>query len=400
MTLAADHANDLSRDPFADLKLQAPDALLSLIKAYRLDPRPGKIDLGVGVYRDARGATPVFHAVKAAEAELLAAQDTKAYLGPEGDLGYLDHLSEMVLGDGVDTADLVGMQTPGGTGALRLAAEMAAMARPGTRIWLGTPTWPNHPQIFEQAGLTLQTYRHFDPATGTVDFEAVREALSRAQPGDLVLLHGCCHNPTGADFTPVQWKVVIDLVLERRLIPLIDLAYQGLGFGLDEDAAGARALFAAADNALIAYSCDKNFGLYRERTGALFARARWHADTVRSTLHFLARCAWSMPPDHGAAVVRLILESPELSGLWRAELTAMRQRLTAVRSAVANALPALQAVRGQHGLFSLLPLTPHQVEALRRDAGVYMAGSGRINVAGLNDANLADFVAALSAVLA
>jgi aromatic-amino-acid transaminase len=261
------------------------------------------------------------------------------------------------------------------------------------------PTWPNHPAMFDHAGLEVMTYRHFDPATQSVRFDELMAALDQARAGDLVLLHGCCHNPTGADLTREQWRLAAERLSARGLIPLIDLAYQGLGDGLEEDAAGLRILLDAVDTAMVAYSCDKNFGLYRERTGALFVRAPGCADVVRSNMLFMARSAWSMPPDHGAAAVRTILASPTLSAMWRAELETMRRRLVAVREALAQAAPHLAALRRQRGMFSLLPVAPGQVERLRREHGVYMAGSGRINLAGLAAATVPTFVQALDACL-
>lgn len=387
------------RTLFAGLTPQAPDAVLSLIAAFRDDPRPGKIDLGVGVYRDEDGATPVLRAVKAAEAILLETQASKAYLGPEGDLEFLERLAPLIFGPGDVGRGFLSIQTPGGTGALRVAADLASAGSLGARIWLGVPTWPNHPSMFAQAGLQVMTYRHFDPATQTVRFDELMSALEQARAGDLVLLHGCCHNPTGVDLTRDQWRTVAARLAERGLTPLIDLAYQGLGEGLEDDAAGLRIVLDAVDTAMVAYSCDKNFGLYRERTGALFVRAPGCAEVVRSNMLFMARCAWSMPPDHGAAAVRTILGSETLSAQWRAELEAMRRRLVSVRAALSGAAPHLAALRRQHGMFSLLPISPDQVERLRREHGVYMAGSGRINLAGLTAATVPTFVKALDACL-
>ena len=392
------------RSLFAGLKAQAPDPLLSLIALYREDPRPHKLDLGVGVYRDAAGDTPVFGAVKAAERVLLQTQPTKAYLGPEGDFGFLEAIAPVVFGpktsSGGSTGEgLFAVQTPGGTGALRLAAELANAGAPGARIWLGTPSWPIHAPIFRQAGLAVETFRYFDPAAQRLCFDEMMAALARVEAGDLVLLHGACHNPTGADLSLDQWAQVAALMSVRGAVPLIDLAYQGLGAGLDEDAAGMRLVMEASEAAIVAYSCDKNFGLYRERTGALFVRARGHEDVVRSNILQLARCAWSMPPDHGAAVVRVILEDAALTTQWRAELDAMRTRLNQVRAALAEADPRLEPLRDQHGLFALLPLSPAQVEAMRRDHAVYMAGSGRINLAGLKADTVQPFVRALDACL-
>lgn len=391
--------NDLAPHPFAALTPQAADPLLSLIRAFAEDPRPGKLDLGVGVYRDAAGRTPVLAAVKAAEARLLAEQPTKAYLGPEGDFGFLDRLRPLIFGAGAASEDLIEVQTPGGTGALRLAADLLARGRPGGRIWVGTPSWPIHSNIFSAAGLAVEPFRHHDPASGQVDAEGLIGVLHAASPGDVVLLHGCCHNPTGADLSPGLWAEVAAIVIRRGLIPLIDFAYHGLGDGLDEDAAGLRTVFARAETAILAYSCDKNFALYRERTGALFVRAGGRREAVRTNLLALARCAWSMPPDHGAAVVRVILEDAALAGAWRAELAAMRKRLNALRGQLADADPRLEPLRRQRGLFAMIPVTPAQVESLRRDHAIYMAASGRINLAGLTAQTAPAFTQALGSVL-
>jgi aromatic-amino-acid transaminase len=379
---------------FAALRSQAPDPLLSLIKLFREDPRDHKLDLGVGVYRDNAGATPVFHAVKQAEALLLSSQQTKSYLGPEGDLEFLEVLQPIVFG--ARQADgFFAMQTPGGTGALRLAAELAAAGRPGARIWMGVPSWPIHHNIFTAAGLQIETCPIFDAATQRLRFGAMIQALEGASAGDIVLLHGCCHNPTGADPSPEQWNVLAKVVARRGLTPLVDLAYQGLGAGVTEDAAGLRRLVDICDEIIVAYSLDKNFGLYRERTGALFVRSRAQQALVRANLLQLARCLWSMPPDHGAAVARLILQDTGLTGRWLAELGAMRARLRDVRGRLGAALPALAPLADHNGLFALLPLRPDQVERLRAEHGVYMASSGRINLAGLTAETAPAFTHAL-----
>lgn len=395
---------DLNTGPaalFDNLRPQAPDALLSLISLYRNDPRAQKIDLGVGVYKNEAGVTPVLRAVKAAERILLETQGSKSYLGPEGDLGFVDALKPIVFGASAGGEEVFGVQTPGGTGALRLACELINAARPGARVWLGTPSWPNHAPIFAAAGLKTATYSWFDPTTQTVRFDEMMAALNKAQAGDVVLLHGCCHNPTGADLTLDQWKTVAYVVAARGLLPLIDLAYQGLGEGLEEDAAGARLVIDAVDDALVAYSCDKNFGLYRDRTGALFTfnRNADRADLVRSNVLALARANWSMPPDHGGAVARIVLEDADLKADWRVELEEMRVRIVSVRTALADADPRLDSLRRQHGMFSLLPVSPAQVSHLRSAHAVYMAGSGRINLAGLTTATVPVFAQALAACL-
>ncbi|BCW87623.1 Aromatic-amino-acid aminotransferase [Alphaproteobacteria bacterium SO-S41] len=385
---------------FGRLAPQAPDALLSLIGLYRDDARATKLDLGVGVYRDATGATPVLRAVKAAEARLLTTQATKSYLGPEGDIGFVAGLQPIIFGAGA-TTPVFGVQTPGGTGALRLAADLIAAAKPGARIFMGTPTWPNHPQIFDVTGLTTVAYRYFDPATQAVRFDEMMSMLATGGAGDAVLLQACCHNPTGADLTLDQWRAVAEIVAARGLLPLIDLAYQGLGLGLEGDAAGMRLVLEAAPDALIAYSCDKNFGLYRERTGALYAMSDNAArlELAASNIKALARANWSMPPDHGAAVVRIILEDAALAADWRAELEEMRLRIVAVRQALVVAAPSLSALGHQHGMFAQLPVTPAQVATLREQHAVYMAGSGRINLAGLTPATIPAFATAYAACL-
>jgi aromatic-amino-acid transaminase len=386
-------AEDVDPGAFDGLILQPPDSLLQLIQAHRDDGRPFKLDLGIGVYRDEDGATPVPVAVKAAEERLLSTQDTKSYLGAEGDVGFLERLAPLILGESAQS--VIGLQTPGGTGALRLAGELAVAGRDRACIWFGTPTWPNHEAVFSGARLRIRTYRHYDPANQRLDFEAMVDALREARRGDVILLHGCCHNPTGADLSMEQWATVAALVAQRGLTPLIDLAYQGLGSGLEEDAAGARLVFEAADDALLAYSCDKNFGLYRERTGALFARSSRRSEPVRTNMLSLARSLWSMPPDHGAAVVRLILESPQLESVWRNELANMRQRLNGLRRALADTDSRFAALAQQKGLFAQLPLSPEQVSLMREQGAVYMAGCGRINIAGLTLRTVPLFVQAL-----
>ncbi|QCB37177.1 aspartate/tyrosine/aromatic aminotransferase [Sphingobium sp. PAMC28499] len=384
------------RSLFGALDRQAPDALLGLIAQYRADPRADKIDLGVGVYRDEAGATPVMRAVKAAEAVLLAEQGSKSYLGPEGDTGFVDLLAAIVFGPLAGSDRIAGVQTPGGTGALRLGADLIARARPGATVWIGDPTWPNHAPIFREAGLTLAPHRFLDGA-GAVDFDAMLTDLAAAQAGDVLLLHGCCHNPTGVDFSADQWAAIADLCAARGLLPFIDLAYQGLGDGLEADAAATRQMLAAVPDALVAYSCDKNFGLYRERVGALWVQG---ANAALSALAFsnivaLARGIWSMPPDHGAAIVRTILERPAMRAQWTSELDQMRTRINALRAGLATAHPQLAAIAGQRGMFAMLPVTPAAVGAMRADHGIYMAGNGRINIAGLRLDTIPAFVAGL-----
>ena len=383
---------------FETLKALPPDSLLALIKAYQDDKRTEKLDLGVGVYRDEAGSTPVMEAVKSAERILLETQATKAYLGPEGDMRFVFALQPLVFGAGA--TGITGLQTPGGSGALRLGAELLASARPGVRVWLGAPTWPNHAPVFQAAGTTVCWYRYFDPAAQTVLFDEMMTSLSRAERGDVVLLHGCCHNPTGADLDSRQWSEVAKLVAERGLFPFIDFAYQGLGRSLDEDASGMRLVLNAVDEALVAYSCDKNFGLYRDRVGALFALARnsTRAIAIDSNLVSLARVNWSMPPDHGAALARTILESKDLRRVWHDELVRMCARIVDVRRSLATLEPQLHFLANQRGLFSNLALTLPQIDALRVKHGIYMAPSGRANLAGMRTADAGTLVAALTDV--
>lgn len=390
------------------LELLAPqpaDALLALIKLHDADPRADKIDLGVGVYRTNSGATPVFAAIKAAEQRLIDQQDSKSYLGPEGDMGFVEALQPWIFGDAVTGDRLQGMQTPGGTGAVRLAAALAARAG-ARRVHMGTPSWPNHKQIFDDLGLETLPFAHATP-DGVADIGAVLAAIQSAGAQDAVLLHGCCHNPTGIEYTAEQWRAIAAALAASPALPILDLAYHGLGAGMEEDVAGLRTVLASVPQALVAYSCDKNFGLYRDRVGALYFMARegGQLGTIASNANALARAAWSMPPDHGAAAVRLVLADPDLTANWQDELADMRARMRRVRERLAaadNIVPGLNlaAIGEGQGLFAMLPLDKTQIEALRRDHGIYMAGSGRINVAGLTEANTPKFIAALQAVTA
>jgi aromatic-amino-acid transaminase len=389
-----------------DLKQQPADALLALIKLHNSDPRVDKIDLGVGVYRTGQGDTPVFGAIKAAEAKLVAEQDSKAYLGPEGDMGFVEKLMPYIFGkDAPDMGGRIeGMQTPGGTGSLRLA--LAMVKRAGyNRVIVGKPSWPNHNQICADLGLDVLEFNHAT-ADGQPDMDALRAALASAGEGDAILLHGCCHNPTGIDYTNADWDEIAGLLADGKVLPIIDLAYQGLGLGMEEDAYGLRRVLVAVPEALISYSCDKNFGLYRDRVGALYALVADPADLtkVMSNGHGLARANWSQPPDHGAAAVRLVLEDEALTAQWLDELDQMRDRMRQVRARLAAAGKTggvdLTPVGGHNGLFSIIPFTPEQVKAMRADHGIYFAASGRINVAGLTMNNIEQFIAAVASVTA
>jgi aromatic-amino-acid transaminase len=391
----------MTRSPpalFERLDEQKADSLLNLIALCDADPRGDKIDVGVGVYRDGAGNTPILRAVKAAERILIETQETKAYLGSRGDQRFTELVKPIVFGEaGAADERIVGVQTPGGCGALRLGADLVAKANPKARIFVGQPTWPNHGPLIESAGVEMVPHAYYDRDSRRIRFDEMTDALEGAEAGDLVLLHGCCHNPTGADLSPGQWRAVADIVARRGLIPFVDLAYQGLGNGLEPDSAGTRLVVEAADQALVAQSCDKNFGVYRERVGNLFVKAtsRANAGIVMGNLVQLARTMWSMPPDHGAAVARLILDDPELRADWNAELDEMCARIRSLRARLAAFDPRLAYIDEQNGMFSMLPLSEAAVLELRAERGIYMANSGRFNVVGLSDDNLDIFAQAV-----
>lgn len=389
---------------FDEMKPRAPDPLLEIIRQFRADPRPHKLDLGVGVFQDEQGRTPVLRSVKQAEALLLENQQTKTYLGAEGDVEFTRALGSVVLGEAFDDSRVIGLQAPGGTGALRLGADLIRVANPNAQIWLGLPTWPNHQPIFSAVGIPLRDYRHFDAATQSVCFDELLSAMKTANRGDVFVLHSSCHNPTGADFTFEQWQQIAEGLNQDGLIPLLDTAYQGFSRGLDEDMAGARHVFANVPEALLTISCSKNFGIYRERTGALFVRASdpAKAEAVRSNLMGIARTNYSMPPDHGAAVVRTILQDARLREAWQAEVADMRDKLNGIRQKLAklriNSLD-LSPLARQNGMFATLPLSKTQIARLRDEYAIYIVPSGRMNIAGLMATDLDNFAAALRSAL-
>lgn len=385
---------------FDTLAPQPPDALLSVMAAYRSDPRENKIDLGVGMYRNAKGITPVMQAVKAAERKLLESQTTKGYMGSEGDARFVSLLRPIVFGSSwAESERVVGVQTPGGTGALRLGAELIAAAAPTAKVWLGSPAWPNYRPLITAARLPIEPYAHVD-AGGRANVSGLLEVIAKAAPGDAVVLQACCHNPTGVEFSLDEWRALADAMASRGLLPVLDCAYQGLGAGLDEDVAGLRVVLEKVPEALIAYSCDKNFGVYRERVGALyaFAASGRAAQAVLTNMLALARGNWSMPSDHGAAAVRLVLEDAELRRVWRDELDEMRLRINGNRRALAQADARFAQVARQHGMFSVINLTPSQIARLKDDHAIYMATSGRINVAGFGEGAIDRFVDAVRKV--
>jgi aromatic-amino-acid transaminase len=374
------------------------DSLLALIALCNADPREEKIDVGVGVYRDAAGATPILECVKAAERILLETQETKAYLGSQGDARFTELIKPIVFGEAAAGDDrIVGVQTPGGCGALRLGAELVHAAAADARIFVGQPTWLNHVPLIGSAGVEMVDYPYYDRDSHTILFDRMVETLRSAKRGDLLLLHGCCHNPTGADLDLDQWRELAEIVSTRGLVPYVDLAYQGFGHGLEADAAGTRLVVEAAEQAIVAQSCDKNFGLYRERTGALFVKAS-SAEGARGAfgnLLQLARTMWSMPPDHGAAIVRTVLDDTALRAQWNEELIGMCARIRTLRARLAAFDPRLAYIDEQNGMFSMLPLSRDAVLGLRQSHGIYMADSGRFNIVGLSDENVDRFAAAV-----
>lgn len=378
---------------FNTLSAQPADKILALIAAFKADPRDTKVDLGVGVYKDASGNTPVMRAVKEAERRIHAEQTTKAYTGLAGDPAFADAMIDLVLSDTIARDRIAAIATPGGTGAIRQALELIRLAAPDATVWLSNPTWPNHPSIIKYLKMNMGEYRYFDSATRGVDFDGMMTDLGNIPEGDVVLLHGCCHNPTGANLTGDQMAQVIALMKKRNLTPFIDIAYQGFGDGLKDDSAATRAIAAAFDNVLIAASCSKNFGVYRERTGILMAITKDadEAGITQQNLSFLNRQNYSFPPDHGARVVTTILTDPALRADWEAELEDTRNGMLALRQQLADELKRLtntdrfDFLADHRGMFSRLGTTPEMVEKLRADHGIYMVSDSRMNIAGLNE---------------
>lgn len=393
---------------FETLKPATPDAILMLMGLYRDDPRADKLDLGVGVYKDANGHTPIMRAVREAEKRLYEQQTTKTYVGIAGDLALNAQMTTLVFGDNADRSRIRAAQAPGGSGALRLLAELIRNAKPDATVWLPDPTWPNHLPILRSGTLKTAVYPYFDKETSGVAFDAMIEALKSIPAGDVVLLHGCCHNPTGADLSLDQWRAVASVLAERGLTPFIDMAYQGFGNGLEEDAAGLRLVADAVPEMLVAASCSKNFSVYRDRVGVAFVIARnaAEADLAYGQLLGAARALWSMPPDHAAACVRIVLEDAALAADWKAELEAVRLRMLGLREGLAEQLRRqsnsnrFDFIAEQRGMFSRFGISPDEVKRLREEHGVYIVGDSRFNVAGLPDDGLEDLAKKIVAVLA
>ena len=389
------------------LTQQAPDKIIELIAMCAADTRPGKMDLGVGVYKDAKGNTPVMRAVKAAEARLLETQDTKKYVGLLGDLTFVDAMRDLVLGDAVASGRVAGAQTPGGTGAIRQLFELIQQANKDATVWISDPSWPNHEAILKYLGMNIGKYRYFDEATCGVDFAAMKADLSAVKSGDILLLHGCCHNPTGANITVDEWQETADLVNANGLIPMIDIAYQGFGDGLDEDVTGLRLMAGQVSEMLIAASCSKNFGVYRDRVGVALAMAKSEDmfGLTKGALAGLNRLNFSFPPDHGAKVVSIIMNDAALRADWMAELEDMRLNMLTLRKGLAESLrkatnsDRFDFVADHRGMFSRLGLTQEQVLKLREDHAIYMVSDSRINVAGLPADGLDRLATAIASVI-
>lgn len=377
---------------FSNLKEHPADKILALMQLYKDDPRPIKIDLGVGVYKNAEGVTPVMRAVKAAERKLVEEQTTKSYVGLAGDPAFSDVMIDLVLGGVIPRDSIAAAATPGGTGAVRQAFELIRMANPDARVFVSNPTWPNHVTILNYLGMEVVEYRYFDAETRGVDFDGMLADLAEVRAGDVVLLHGCCHNPTGANLNLTEWQAVVDLLLKTGGVPMIDIAYQGFGDGLDADAQAVRLVASSVPECLIAASCSKNFGIYRERTGLLMAVAQDKdlRGLTQGSLNYLNRQNFSFPPDHGARVVTEILNSDSLRADWAAELEEVRLSMLGLREQLAAELQRLSGsdrfgfIAQHRGMFSRLGTTPEMVARLREEHAIYMVGDSRLNIAGLN----------------
>jgi aspartate aminotransferase len=395
---------------FQSIERRPPDPILGLSAAYKNDTNPKKVDLGVGVYKDEAGNCPVMKAVKTAENKLWEIEDSKSYIAQAGPDLFLKHTLDLLLGN-----DHVAVQdkrasvvlAPGGSGALRVAAEFVTRNVPNTRILVSDPTWNNHIPLLGSAGLKVETYPYYDYATHSIKFDQMMSRLAEAKKGDLVLLHGCCHNPCGADLSPAQWDAVADAALQQGFVPFIDLAYQGLGDGLVEDVYGLRLMASKLPEVIIASSCSKNFGLYRERTGAVvvITETAAQSEAAQSQVVSTAREMYSVPPAHGAALVGMILDDAALRTEWDAELTEMRDRINGLRVELVSKLKAkgvdrdFSFIQHEKGMFSFLGLSPEQVKRLINEFSIYLVGSSRINVAGINKSNIDYLVNAIAAVL-
>jgi aspartate aminotransferase len=395
---------------FEYLKAIPPDPILGLIAAYAADPNPKKIDLGIGVYRDESGNTPMLDCVVEAEKILLKTQTTKTYLGPPGVVGFNQAIGDLILGrdhEAFEQGRVRTVQTPGGTGALRVAADLIKVARPEAELWASDPTWANHLALFPGAGVKMHSYPYFDAENSSLRFDEMIAALQQRGPGDAVLFHACCHNPCGVSPNPDQWQVIAEIAGERGFTPIIDIAYMGFERGVEEDCLSIRLFAEHCPEIIIASSCSKNFAMYRERAGAItiVARNAEKAAAVESVIHNVTRKNYSMPPAHGPAVIDIILHSDELTGQWLTELAGMRNRINHVRKTLADKIAAsaiqrdFSFIKRQTGMFSFMGLTVEQVKRLRDEFAIYTVNSARVNVASFNESNMDYFTEALATVL-
>ena len=396
---------------FQSLQALPPDPILGLTAAFKADANPNKIDLGMGVYKDGVGNTPIMKAVKQAEKIILQSQDSKTYVGPNGAADYNETIAKLILGQDLLrnlSKRRVTVQTPGGCGGLRLAAEFISKANAEATVWVSDPTWANHKPLIGSAGLKFKSYPYYDQESHSVKFVDMLKILQQVPQGDLVLLHGCCHNPSGADLSPEQWEAVRDVALQQGFNVFIDLAYQGMGTGLEEDVHGVRLLAESLPELIIVSSCSKNFGLYRERTGAvtLVCDSDESCATASTVLTAAARANYSMPPDHGAAIVQLIMNTPELRSSWEEELKEIRDRINRLRSQFVQKLKDAEIARdfgfieNEKGMFSFLGVNAGQIKTLIENYSIYLVNSSRINVASINDNNIDYLVNSLAEVLA
>ncbi len=383
---------------FESLSLLPADPILGLMQLYRNDTNTHKVDLGVGVYKNDRGLTPILSSVQKAEAQLIAHQTTKSYVAPAGNADFIAHMGELVFSRELLThvsGRLAAVQTPGGCGALRVAAELLCAAKPDTTLWVSDPTWGNHIPLLGNAGLNLKKYPYLTAEQTQLDWTAMQSTLMQASPGDVVLLHACCHNPSGVDLTIEQWRWLTELCLDKALVPFVDMAYQGFGSSVDDDADGLRYMAAKLPEMLVAVSCSKNFGLYRERVGyvAALSHSQREAATVQSHFLSIVRGIYSMPPNHGAEIVANILSSQELKAEWLHEVDEMRTRISGLRVEFVKAMQRLGTERfnfvaEQKGMFSFMGISASQVDWLAREKGIYMLGSSRASIAGLTQQNV------------
>ena len=392
---------------FESLQLLPPDAIIGLIAEYNNDPRDPKVDLGIGVYRNAAGQTPVLDVVKEAERRLLESQTSKTYIGSAGSPAFNEAMRDLTFADSIGGDRIAMLQTPGGSGSLRVAAGVILRAKADATVWVSGPTWANHVPLLGGAGLELKSYAYYDDEQKTLDLDAMLDALHDIPKGDIVLLHACCHNPTGIDPDEAQWRAIADVIVERELLPFVDVAYQGFAAGLDTDVFIVRELAGRVPEMLVCTSCSKNFGLYRDRVGTLFIVTAdgETREIAQSQANNLVRTMYSMPPDHGAAVVETILHDEQLRAGWHGELAEMRERLQEMRQLLDEALRAeapdhdfSHVVRAK-GMFCFLGVSTEQVQRLKQDHAVYMVDSSRINIAGITADNVEHIAKSVAAVL-